>query len=1199
MSRLPSLTPSRSVSPPPPVVQPDHFYKSQNSQAPPSPNSDRRTWLTPEDDPLAERGIPVFKPSMAEFEDFEEYMKSIECWGMRSGIVKVIPPKEWTEALPSIIPQLRDVQISRPIEQHMLGHGGLFRQENLEKRKFMSVREWVELCGKEEFRAPGVHDVGSRLRRGNGNAPAGRTRKTRKKGGTVVAEPTGPDAVTVKEEPMDDSHHLGEISSSVPVALTPPSSVAAADSPKESARQKTQRGGTAVPAGEKPRTRGRRNQTKEQKEANHARDVAFVDSFDPPKDWLPSDTKPSDYTVDFCQELERTYWRNLGLGKPAWYGADTQGSLFTEKTKSWNVAHLPSTLSRILPTSDKGLPGVNTPYLYFGMWRATFAWHVEDMDLFSINYIHFGAPKFWYAIPQGRSYALEQTMRGYFPKDTSTCPQFLRHKSFLASPNILAQSSCRPNTLVQHAGEFVITFPRGYHAGLNLGLNCAESVNFALDSWIELGRKAKACKCIEDSVIIDVDQLLQDRALEAQEAAYAPPTPVSNARNSTRPTRTAKPRVIVKGEHFDPVAIPSAPSKISRKRKSEGGEEPIKLKKIKIRPSSVKNSVSASSTASTSAPALAHKHLPPKLPASVPKISVTLKLPPRPTEPEAFPCCLCISQSRGELLRVYDPPIGRKDAIEAAGHPKVWLAHEQCAKVVPETWVDELDVNGVRERMVFGVDGIVKDRWNLKCSSCTRSKPKSHGAPVQCTKGKCPKAFHVSCARDSPAILFEVVKEVEKEVILMDQAPVSMEVDFAAGFPVEKNDQVLKVINKLEVQILCIQHNPAVAAEKKANKQDKIKKELLALPTMSRIKIRVSAGVFEVSLVRVIEETGSVEVLWDRGLKKEFKWGSVVFGSTDGPVHQKPSEPAPEPEVPQSIPPGSYLSVPLRTPTTQPTPTTSSTPVQAIANTTTSHPSTSYSVPYYPQRTGYNYWPYGTSQTPYSGYSYPYGGYYANVPMNGTTQYTPFVYNQQYRGGQLQWQQPYQGPRQGVPTSAPGQQTADANNSQAVGASPSQVMDAPTSDTQDQTSNGIPVTTVQTTDRGQTQTADPTTQSQSPTDSTSEASLTITPTPSVTSTSNGSTPVVLTPEQSTSPLLTSIAPNISNPTLSSLSGQSLSVPMDNSQSFTLTTEMEQAILRNLQALSVMQPTQLAELLQSNPQLQTVLAAVNQTKPSAS
>ena len=87
------------------------------------------------------------------------------------------------------------------------------------------------------------------------------------------------------------------------------------------------------------------------------------------------------------------------------------GSLFTDQTTAWNVACLPSALTRLLPASSNGVPGVNTPYLYFGMWRATFAWHVEDMDLFSINYIHFGAPKFWYAIPQARANALEQTMK--------------------------------------------------------------------------------------------------------------------------------------------------------------------------------------------------------------------------------------------------------------------------------------------------------------------------------------------------------------------------------------------------------------------------------------------------------------------------------------------------------------------------------------------------------------------------------------------------------------------------------------------------------------------------------------------------------------------------------------------------------------------------------------------------------------------
>jgi hypothetical protein len=201
-----------------------------------------------------------------------------------------------------------------------------------------------------------------------------------------------------------------------------------------------------------------------------------------------------------------------------------------------------------------------------------------------------------------------------------------------------------------------------------------------------------------DSVRIDVDQLLRDRAAEAEEAAKvntppSPPAPPKAKRPSSKKENIFKD---IKREKEEDAKLKLL--KISRKRKSEGedGPSPKKLK-IKVLPS--KNAIPAVEAVVPKAP--------------LPKLS--LKLGPRPAEPEAYPCCLCISMSKEGLLPVYEPPIGKKDAVEAAGNPKEWFAHEFCASIVPETWVDETENanTGVMEKVVFGVDGIVKDRWNL------------------------------------------------------------------------------------------------------------------------------------------------------------------------------------------------------------------------------------------------------------------------------------------------------------------------------------------------------------------------------------------------------------------------------------------------------------------------------------------------------
>ncbi|XP_054842614.1 lysine-specific demethylase 4C [Eublepharis macularius] len=207
--------------------------------------------------------------------------------------------------------------------------------------------------------------------------------------------------------------------------------------------------------------------------------------------------------IDY-EDLERKYWKNLTFVAPI-YGADINGSIYDENVNEWNIAHLNTILDVVEEDCGISIEGVNTPYLYFGMWKTTFAWHTEDMDLYSINYLHFGEPKSWYAIPPEHGKRLERLAQGFFPSSSQGCDAFLRHKMTLISPSILKKYGIPFNKITQEAGEFMITFPYGYHAGFNHGFNCAESTNFATIRWIDYGKVAKLCTCRKDMVTISMD----------------------------------------------------------------------------------------------------------------------------------------------------------------------------------------------------------------------------------------------------------------------------------------------------------------------------------------------------------------------------------------------------------------------------------------------------------------------------------------------------------------------------------------------------------------------------------------------------------------------------------------------------------------------------------------------------------------------
>ncbi|EWM21898.1 lysine-specific demethylase 4c isoform 1 [Nannochloropsis gaditana] len=227
-------------------------------------------------------------------------------------------------------------------------------------------------------------------------------------------------------------------------------------------------------------------------------------------------------------EIERLFWRSMGpLAPPPLYGADMSGSLFRDRASGWNLSELDNMI-KLLPSN---LPGITTAMLYFGMWRAMFAFHTEDMNLYSINYLHAGRPKSWYSIPPHAQRRFESLAQSLNPQGFRTCSEFLRHKTSIFSPKVLRESGIPFHTLVQEPGEFVVTFPASYHAGFNHGFNIAEATNFSTERWLSKGREAKVCRCQPYSVHINMDDFAAK--LAAKRAA-------DQARVEALPNKTSK-----------------------------------------------------------------------------------------------------------------------------------------------------------------------------------------------------------------------------------------------------------------------------------------------------------------------------------------------------------------------------------------------------------------------------------------------------------------------------------------------------------------------------------------------------------------------------------------------------------------------------------------------------------------------------------
>ncbi|WOL19521.1 lysine-specific demethylase JMJ706-like isoform X2 [Canna indica] len=227
--------------------------------------------------------------------------------------------------------------------------------------------------------------------------------------------------------------------------------------------------------------------------------------------------------------VEEQFWHEIAFGKTELveYACDVDGSAFSSSPKdklgqsNWNLKRFSRLSKSVLRHLENAIPvsikflwlmvflytgfeivlvssqGVTDPMLYIGMLFSMFAWHVEDHYLYSISYHHCGAPKTWYGIPGHAAPDFEKVVQHHvYDSDIlqgegeNAAFDVLLGKTTMFPPNVLLEHDVPVYKAVQKPGEFIITFPRAYHAGFSHGFNCGEAVNFAIGDWFPLGYMA-------------------------------------------------------------------------------------------------------------------------------------------------------------------------------------------------------------------------------------------------------------------------------------------------------------------------------------------------------------------------------------------------------------------------------------------------------------------------------------------------------------------------------------------------------------------------------------------------------------------------------------------------------------------------------------------------------------------------------------
>uniref|UniRef100_A0A182TGG3 ARID domain-containing protein n=1 Tax=Anopheles melas TaxID=34690 RepID=A0A182TGG3_9DIPT len=472
----------------------------------PPPQPDNNTVFPRRDDPAQMVEAPVFKPTEKEFHDPMEYIERIAPIASRFGICRIVPPASFKPEC-RIADDMRFMAYNQYVHK-MLHRWGPSAKEYAAIKKYLATQsinlQAPPVIGGMEVDLPRLYHTVQEL---------GGLKEVieKKKWARVSEDMCIPKAAHDRVSKLDDIYckYLLPYDTLSPAERQKLFDEVEADWAKREAkaRRNADKGVGSEIRNSGDSDEDDSNDDEEEEDEDECsmecivkgRSMPLNQFFRIARNTMSLWFRNSEPTV---AEIEAEYWRHVAVrdSHVCVHSGSIDSSAFgygfpSPKVKGsscakhpWNLKVLTNNSGSILRSLGPVM-GITIPTLHVGMLFSACCWYRDPHGLPWIEYLHTGANKIWYGVPDDQNANFRAALTVLVPTHCQNKTIWLPCDTAMVPPHMLTDRSVSLCRTEQQPGQFVVVFPRAYTSSLCTGYAVSESVYFATNSWLDTAKE--------------------------------------------------------------------------------------------------------------------------------------------------------------------------------------------------------------------------------------------------------------------------------------------------------------------------------------------------------------------------------------------------------------------------------------------------------------------------------------------------------------------------------------------------------------------------------------------------------------------------------------------------------------------------------------------------------------------------------------